>query len=108
MRFFQASGMTAKQTLTATQVIPLFYDGVPINPTNSNDLLYLNKIRSFEANLVYRTPFRVRFLSGFRYFEVAEIYDVVDNVASGNGTAVGFFSRAENTMATFELRYPIG
>lgn len=99
MRFFQASGMIAKQTLTATQVIPLFYDGVPITPTNSNDLLYESKIRSFEANLVYRTPFRIRFLGGFRYFEVDEIYDVVDNVSSKNGTTVGFFSRADNTMA---------
>ncbi len=99
MRFFQASGMTANQTLTATQVIPLFYDGVPITPTNSNNLLYDSKIRSFEANLVYRTPFRMRFLSGFRYFELDEIYDVVDNVSSVNGTRVGFFSRAENNMA---------
>ena len=98
MRFFQASGMVAKQTLTATQVMPLFYAGVPLNPTNSNDLLYESKLRSFEANLVYRTPFRLRFLGGFRYFEVDEIYNVVDNVSSKNGTTVGFFSRADNTM----------
>ena len=103
MRFFQASGMMAEQTLTATQVIPLFYGGVPISPTNSNDLFYESKIRSYEANLVYRTPFRIRCLGGFRYFEVDEIYDVVDNVSSSNGTTVGFFSRAENMMAGGQL-----
>ena len=99
MRFFQASEMTARQTLTATQVVPLFYDGVPLNPTNSNDLFYQTQIRSFEANAVYRTPFRLRFLTGFRFFEVDEIYDIIDNVNSTNGVNVGFFSRAENTMA---------
>ena len=99
MRFFQASGIGGSETLTATQVIPTFYSGVPINPVNSNDLLYETQIRSFEANIVYRTPFRIRMLSGFRFFEVDEVYDVVDNVNSANGTTVGFFSRAENTMA---------
>jgi hypothetical protein len=98
MRFFQASDMTAEQTLTATQVIPLFYNGIPANPTNSNDLFYQTQIRSFEANAVYRTPFRVRFLTGVRWFEVDEIYDITDNVNSANGVIVGTFSRAENTM----------
>ncbi len=60
---------------------------------------YETQIRSFEANFVYRAPFRIRMLSGFRFFEVDEVYDVVDNVNSANGTTVGFFSRAENTMA---------
>ena len=91
MRFFQASDMSAEQTLTATQVVPLFYSAVPINPTNSNSLLYETKMRSFEANIVYRTPFRIRLLTGFRFFEVDEIYDVVDNVSSSSSTRVGFF-----------------
>ena len=91
MRFFQASDMSAEQTLTATQVVPLFYRAVPINPTNSNSLLYETKMRSFEANIVYRTPFRIRLLTGFRFFEVDEIYDVVDNVSSSSSTRVGFF-----------------
>ena len=99
MRFFQASDMSAEQTLTATQVVPLFYGAVPVNPTNSNSLLYETQMRSFEANIVYRTPFRIRLLTGFRFFEVDEIYDVVDNVSSSSSTRVGFFSRAENTMA---------
>lgn len=99
MRFFQASDMTSRQTLTATQVIPRFYGGVPANPTNSNDLFFQSQFRSFETNAVFRTPYRLRFLTGFRFFEVDEIYDVVDNVNSSNGITAGFFSRAENTMA---------
>lgn len=99
MRFFQASDMTSKQTLTANQVIPLFYGGVPQSPTNSNDVFFQSQIRSFEANAVFRTPFRLRFLTGFRFFEVDEIYDIIDNVNSSNGVTAGFFSRAENTMA---------
>jgi hypothetical protein len=99
MRFFQASDMTATQTLTATQVIPVFYGGIPATPTNSNDLFYQSQIRSFEANAVFRTPFRLRFLTGFRYFEVDEIYDVIDNVNSSAGVTAGFSSRAENMMA---------
>lgn len=98
MRFFQASRMTAEQTLTATSVVPRFYQGIPINPTASNELFYDSKVRSFEANVVYRTPFRIRFLSGLRYFEVDEKYNIIDNVNSQSGTFNGFFSRTDNSM----------
>lgn len=47
MRFFQASDITAYQTLTATQVIPLFDGSVPATPANSNDLFLQSQIRSF-------------------------------------------------------------
>lgn len=99
MRFFQSSNMTAEQTLTATSVIPLFYQGTPGNPTSSNDLFFDSKIRSFEANAVYRTPFRIRLLGGFRYFEMDEKYNIIDNVNSQNGTIAGFFSRTDNSAA---------
>ena len=98
MRFFQTNRMTAEQTLTATQVIPLFYQGTPINPVSSNNVFYDSRIRSFEANTVFRTPFRIHFLTGLRYFEVDEKYNIINNVNSQNGVIAGFFSRTDNSL----------
>ncbi len=99
MRFFQASDMAAHETLTATSVIPVFYNSVPATPAASYNLDYESQIRSFEANLVARTPYRLRFLAGFRFFEVDEIFNVIDNTSSSSTTTLGSFSRSENTMA---------
>ena len=72
MRFFQASDITANQTISATEVLPLFFQGIPANVVNSFDIFYDSQIRSFEANLVARTPYQMRLLAGFRFFEVDE------------------------------------
>lgn len=103
MRFFQAGDMQAHQTITATQVSPHFFSGVPAIPSNSYDINYETRIRSFESNLVARTPYRIRFLAGFRFFEVDEIYDVIDNPNTSSSLRIGFFSKAENTMAGGQL-----
>jgi hypothetical protein len=99
MRYFQASDMLSQQTITANQVIPVFFNGVPANPTSSNDILYDSQIRSFELNLVGRTPYRIRLLAGFRFFEVDEVFDVIENTSSSQFQQIGFFSISENTMA---------
>ena len=52
MRYFQVSDMTFDQTLTATQVIPLFFNAVPASPVSTNQVYYNSLIRSFESNLV--------------------------------------------------------
>ena len=79
MRFFQVSDMTFDQTITATQVIPTFFGGVPSNPVSANQVYYNSLIRSFESNIVARTPWRIRMLAGFRYFEVNDDFNINNN-----------------------------
>lgn len=81
MRYFQVSDMTFDQTLTATQVIPLFFNAVPASPVSTNQVYYNSLIRSFESNLVARTPWRIRMLAGFRYFEVDDDFNINNNIA---------------------------
>jgi len=99
MRFFQATDISATETITASQVVPVFFNSLPATPVGSNDVTYESQIRSFESNLVARTPYRFRFLAGFRFFEVDEIFDVIDTANSSPSAILGVRSRAENTMA---------
>ncbi len=102
MRFFQASDMNAEQTLTATTVRPIFFQATLADPGPSYGIFHISQVRSFEANMIYRTPVRVRLIGGFRYFEVDEIYDILDP-ASTPTTKIGVFSRSENAMAGGQL-----
>jgi len=102
MRFFQASDMNAEQTLTATTVNPNFFQGTLADPGPTYGLFYISQVRSFEANLIYRTPIRIRLIGGFRYFEVDEVYDILDP-ASSPTTKIGVFSWTENAMAGGQL-----
>lgn len=95
MRFFQASDMNFDQTVTATQVIPVFFNAVPATPATANEILYESRVRSFETNLVARTPYRVRLLGGYRYFELAEDFNIFDNTGS---TPTLVRSRTRNGM----------
>lgn len=102
MRFFQASDMNAEQTLSATTVRPLFFQETLADPGPSYGLFHISQVRSFEANMIYRTPMRVRLIGGFRYFEVDDIYDIIDP-ASTPTTKIGLFSWAENAMVGGQL-----
>jgi hypothetical protein len=102
MRFFQASDMNAEQSLTAGAVRPIFFQGTLVDPGPSQGLFHISQVRSFEANMIYRTPMRVRLIGGFRYFEVDEIYDIIDP-ASTPTTKIGLFSWYENAMAGGQL-----
>jgi hypothetical protein len=99
MRFFQVGDMSASETVTATPVIPFFFQGIPANPADTYDFNVESLVRSFESNLVVRTPYRVRMLAGFRFFEVDENFDIIDVAASSATVINGFRSRTENTMA---------
>jgi hypothetical protein len=82
MRYFQVSNMNFDQNVSATTpVIPVFFNAIPADPVNVNQVIYDSNIRSYEANLVARTPWRASLLGGFRYFEVAEDFVIWDNIA---------------------------
>jgi hypothetical protein len=98
MRYFQTSEMTYSETVTATQVIPVFFNAGPASPVASNTVFYGSRIRSFESNLVFRTPWRVRILGGFRYFEAGDDFNIVD---SATGDLVR--SRVRNALGGGQL-----
>ena len=99
MRYFQAADIRAQETITSAEVIPLFFSVIPLTPPGSEDIFYNSQIRSFESNIVFRTPYRIRLLTGFRFFEVDEIFNCINNDLSSPTQTVGFFSKSENTMA---------
>jgi hypothetical protein len=103
MRFFQADDMGTIVNLSSQEVNGVFFNAVPADPPNSGGILTQSKVRSFESNLVARTPYRFRFLVGFRFFELDEIFDFIDNVETTTTERIGFFSRAENTMSGIQV-----
>ncbi len=103
MRYFQAGDMEATTRVTSGSTTTLFFNAVPATPVSSNDFIYETRVRSFESNLVARTPYRIRFLMGYRFLEVDERFDINDNINSSPGATIGVFSRAENTMGGFQV-----
>jgi hypothetical protein len=99
LRFFQVSDMATSQRVTGTQIVPVFFNGIPAVPLDAYDINVDSHIRSFESNLVARTPYRLRFLAGFRFFEADENFDIIDVAGSSSSIILGYRSRAENTMA---------
>ena len=93
VRFFQVGDMTYRETFTAQQVIPVFFGGSPVSPSSSEEIFYQSRIRSVESNIVARTPYRIRFLAGFRFLELDEDFRSTDNNASKL-----FRSRTRNNM----------
>ena len=98
MRYFQTGEMGATETISSNPVLPIFFNGTAAEPVDSYDFITTSLARSFESNLVVRTPYRLRFLAGFRHFELDEIYNVIDLEDSSDTQIAGFFSLAENTM----------
>jgi hypothetical protein len=98
LRYFQAGDLGTTTTLSSSLIRPIFFGGTAADPAETYDFVSTSLVRSFESNLVVRTPYRLRFLAGFRHFELDEIYNVIDSEASSDTQIVGFFSIAENTM----------
>ncbi len=99
MRYFQVGDMEANRTVSnENPITDIFFQGFPVNPVNSYDFNSESRIRSFESNLVVRTPFRLSLLGGFRYVEIDEAYNVFDYVTDPN-IVYQALSRADNTMA---------
>jgi hypothetical protein len=98
-RYFQAGDMNATERITSTGNTTFFFSSIPSSPVTDNDVIYESRLRSVETNLVARTPYRLRFLTGFRFFEIDERFDIYDAVNSTSSSITGFRSRAENTMA---------
>ncbi len=103
LRFFQAGDMNATEHISSTANTTFFFNSIPASPVIENDVIYESRLRSVEANLVARTPYRLRFLTGFRFFEADERFDIFDSINSSSNSIIGVRSRAENTMAGFQL-----
>lgn len=103
LRFFQAGDMASTQRVTSSANTTIFFNSIPATPVASNDVIYESRVRSFEANLVGRTPYRLRFLMGYRFFELDERFDINNAVTSSSNSTLGVFSIAENTMGGFQV-----
>jgi hypothetical protein len=96
-RFFESRGMTSLNVIEFNpEVVPVFYNGIPIAPVSSYLIDYETDMQSAELNL--RTPVLSRFyaVAGLRYFEVAERFDIVETAISTPAQRFGFFSSNEN------------
>lgn len=96
-RFFESRGMTSLNILEASPfVVPVFYNGIPIDPVPDYFVDYETDIQSAELNLRTKVFSRMHFVAGIRYFELAERFDIVETLISTPAQRFGFFSSNEN------------
>ncbi|MCU0721609.1 MAG: hypothetical protein MUC83_18005 [Pirellula sp.] len=96
-RFFESRGMTSLNLIEFTPVvIPVFYNGIPIDPAQSYLIEYETDLQSAELNLRTQILPRLHAVAGLRYFEIAERFDIVNSAVSSPTQRFGFFSSNEN------------
>ncbi|MEM7313249.1 MAG: hypothetical protein AAF497_08865 [Planctomycetota bacterium] len=91
---FSIDRISARQNLEADEVIPYFFDAIPINPTDQETVTYISDLQNYEFNLRYRGVPGIQLLAGVRYFEVDETFDVFHSFGTVN--RLGFFSFNKN------------
>lgn len=96
---FKINQFTARNTVTADQVIKLFVGAVPITPTDSETYVYVSDLENYELNWRYRCASRLRLLAGLRYYRFDEDFNSFGTASLGpTGTPTGFFSSTSNKM----------
>jgi hypothetical protein len=74
--YFGINSMDAEETIQAAQARPVFFNGVPVNPTTSALMNYSSNLYSGETNLRFRSYSCLRPIAGLRYFKLEDNYDV--------------------------------
>ncbi|MFN7873915.1 MAG: hypothetical protein ACK5PB_01260 [Pirellula sp.] len=96
-RFFESRGMTSLRILESSPaVVPVFYSGIPADPSQNYFVDYETDIQSAELNLRTNVFSKLHFVAGIRYFELAERFDIIETLVSTPEERFGFFSSNEN------------
>ncbi|MEM6474105.1 MAG: hypothetical protein AAF802_31435 [Planctomycetota bacterium] len=76
---------------SASVLNPIFFSGIPVTPVAANTFRLESDIESIEWNLNYRPLPRLKLISGLRWVNLEESFDITDA-----GTTTGVFSNADN------------
>lgn len=97
-RYFGVNDMATSETFSSTEVVPVFYGGVPATPISTVTSEYESDLHSVEYNLRYRSQRfgGIRWITGMRYLDLEEQFDF--DTTDGGAVRRGFFSNARNEM----------
>lgn len=105
--FIGSEDTTSSVTLNAanfpltTNMVPVFFNGIPASPVASYDLKIESDFNSREWNIGYRPLPGLRLLAGRRWLRLREDYDIVQ---SGTGNLIsGFFTDSANEASGYQI-----
>ncbi len=67
--YFGINSMDSTATVNAAQVLPIFFNSVPVTPSGTSSFIYSTKLYSGEANLRFFTGKRFPTIVGLRYLK---------------------------------------
>ncbi len=87
------------QTVAGPNVLPVVFNGTPADPQPSYDIQYDSSLSSYELNFWLHSTNSWRFGIGYRQFELAEQFNVIQTF----DPTLGFFSDTTNQLKGIQL-----